>query len=116
MNIIKLLTARYFLIAYGAIALFMVAPLGIVLLVNILAALSGCPEGIPYSNAVCTNGDLLYGLSQAGWLLVFTVPVGLILLGALIFLNIVLYLVIKKRALLASYVINRIRKKFFSSR
>ena len=113
MDKVKLLTARYFFIAYGAIGLFIVSPLIMVLLVNALATLSGCPSQVPYSNAVCTNGDLLYGLSQAGWLLVFTVPVGLVLLGAVIFLNVVLYLLVKKRALVASYVINRIRKRFF---
>lgn len=114
MNFVKFLSARYFLIAYGAIALFILSPLAVVLFANVLANIASCPEGVQYSNGVCTNGDILYALSQAGWLLVFTLPVGLIFLGAIIFLNVLLYLVIKKRALLASYVINRIRRRFFS--
>lgn len=111
MNIMKLLAARYFLIAYSSILVFMLFPLVIVLFANVLASLSGCPEGPQYSNAVCTNGDLLNGLSQAGWLLVFTLPIGLLLLGVVIFLNILLYLLVKKRALVAGFVLNKLKKK-----
>lgn len=111
MNIVKFLAARYFLIAYASIAAFMLFPFAFVFLANVLARIFGCPEGIQYSNAVCTNGDLIHGLSQAGWLLVFTVPVGFLFLGAVMFLNILLFLLIKKRALVAGYVLNKIKNK-----
>lgn len=111
MNIVKLLAARYLLLMYGGVLLFIFFPLLIVFLVRILASLAGCPDGVRLSNDVCTNGDIFYALSQVGWLSVFTVPVGLILLGVLIFLNIVLFLLFKKRALVAGFVLNKIRKK-----
>lgn len=112
MNIIQLLSIRYLFIAYGSIVVFTLFPLGIVLFAGVLASLSGCPDG-EYSNLDCTNGDILYALSRAHWLLVFTIPVGLVMLGAVILANVVLYLLIKKRALVLAYIFQRIRKKFF---
>ena len=111
MNIVKLLAARYFLIAYAGILAFMLFPLAITLFANALASISGCPASMQYSNEVCTNGDIINGLSQAGWLLVITIPMGLLLLGAVVLVNITLFLLVKKRVLVAGYVLNRIKKK-----
>ena len=109
--LLQLLTLRYILSFYGAIALFMASPLLIVLFANALAYLSGCPENVQISNEVCTNGDLIYGLSQGGWLLVFTLPLGLLALGALLFVHGALYLLVKKRTALALFLWERFRRK-----
>lgn len=112
MNIIKFFAARYFLMAYATVIVIMLFPLIFVLFANALAQISGCPDGMPYSNEVCTNGDIINGLSQAGWLLVFTLPVGLLLLGALLFINIVMFVLLKKRAAVAAFLFAKIRQRF----
>ncbi len=111
MNLLKFLSLRYFILGYGAILLFIFSPFAFVLFANVIAEIADCPRGVPYSNAVCTNGDILYALSQAGWLLLFTLPVGLVLLGALGVVNALVYFLLKKRAALALFVFEQIRRR-----
>lgn len=112
MDIFRILSVRYFLLAYGGIGLFILSPFALVILAKAVAGLSGCPSGVEFSNAVCTNGDILYAFSQAGWLLVITMPIGLILLGVVAGFHGLLYLLLKKRAAVAMLLLSRIQKKF----
>lgn len=111
MKWLQLLTARYFVSTYGVIFLFMLSPFVIVLFASLLRNLSGCPDGVQLSNEVCTNGDLIYGLSQGGWLLVVTVPLGLLALGAVILVHVITYLFVKKRTAVALFFLERMRRK-----
>lgn len=111
MNIFTFLSLRYFIIGYAAIFLFIFSPFVFVLFANVMAEIADCPKGVAFSNEVCTNGDILYALSQAGWLLVFTLPIGLVLLGALGVVNALVYLLLKKRAALALFVFEQIRRR-----
>lgn len=112
MDIFKILSARYFLLAYGGIGLFILSPFVLAAIAKAFAGIAGCPSVGEFSNAVCTNGDILYAFSQAGWLLVITLPIGLLLLGVVAGLHALLYLLLKKRAAVAMFLLSRIQKRF----
>lgn len=112
MDIFKLISARYFLLAYGGVGLFILSPFVVVALAKAVASLAGCPSGEVFSNAVCTNGDILYAFTQAGWLFFITLPIGFILLGVVAGLHTLLYLLLKKRTEVALFLLNRIQRKF----
>jgi hypothetical protein len=109
----KIGSAQFWSVLYMGVVSLAIWPALFLLLANVLGGINGCPEGVQYSSEVCKGGDFIYGLSAIAWLMVITVPVGVLLLGILIFLNVAWFVFTKKRAVVLAFLANHLRRKFF---
>jgi hypothetical protein len=83
---VYLLERRLIWIAYSALLLFTIAPILSAFLADLIAAIFGANlyrERVPCLMGSYDLGPLLYTMSGYGWLMLLTLPVGIILILAL---------------------------------